>query len=88
MDRDPEDAGPVIAAGALYGTACTITETLEELIQLGCEGFLVYSNSAPTSDALRRLFSPAPAKRRRQTSCELQGPRITESDTKMVAHRP
>lgn len=43
--------------GALYGTAPAITETVQEFIEIGCQGFMVYCNSAPMPSALQQLKS-------------------------------
>lgn len=41
--------------GALYGTAAAIEETVEEFLDAGCGGFMVFCNSAPASHALEQL---------------------------------
>ena len=41
--------------GALYGTASAIEETIEEFIDAGCGGFMVFCNSAPSAEALEQL---------------------------------
>ena len=46
--------------GAFYGTASTIGETVDEFIDLGCQGFMVYCNSAPKLEALERLSGSIP----------------------------
>ena len=46
--------------GAFYGTEAAIRETVEEFVDLGCQGFMVYCNSAPSADALRQLASLVP----------------------------
>ncbi len=43
--------------GALYGTASTIEEMIEEFIAAGCQGFMVFCNSAPAATALEQLAS-------------------------------
>lgn len=53
--------------GALYGTASAITETIEEFIELGCQGFMVYCNSAPMVDTLQLLKSLSSANLRSDT---------------------
>ncbi len=45
----------VRSRGAFYGTSPAIEETIEEFIDLGCQGFMVYCNSAPELETLRRL---------------------------------
>src|SRR6185437_10792561 len=47
----------VRSRGAFYGTASTTTETIEEFIDLGCQGFMVHCNSAPVPGALQQLKS-------------------------------
>lgn len=46
--------------GALYGTASAITETVEEFVGLGCQGFMVYCNAAPEMESLEHLASLCP----------------------------
>jgi alkanesulfonate monooxygenase SsuD/methylene tetrahydromethanopterin reductase-like flavin-dependent oxidoreductase (luciferase family) len=41
--------------GALYGTASAIEETIEEFIDAGCGGFMVFCNSAPSGCGLEQL---------------------------------
>ncbi|HUY50591.1 MAG TPA: LLM class flavin-dependent oxidoreductase [Streptosporangiaceae bacterium] len=41
--------------GALYGTAAAIEETIEQFLDAGCRGFMVFCNSAPSADALEQL---------------------------------
>jgi alkanesulfonate monooxygenase SsuD/methylene tetrahydromethanopterin reductase-like flavin-dependent oxidoreductase (luciferase family) len=43
--------------GALYGTASAIEETIEEFIDVGCRGFMVFCNSAPLVWGLEQLSS-------------------------------
>ena len=50
--------------GALYGTAAAITATIEEFIDLGCQGFMVYCNSAPEPSGLHQLKSLSSANHR------------------------
>ena len=56
--------------GALYGTASAIEETIEEFVDAGCGGFMVFCNSAPSARGLEQLaalpsvqraLGPAPA---------------------------
>jgi alkanesulfonate monooxygenase SsuD/methylene tetrahydromethanopterin reductase-like flavin-dependent oxidoreductase (luciferase family) len=46
--------------GALYGTTSTIEETIEEFIDAGCRGFMVFCNSAPALEGLDQLASLRP----------------------------
>jgi alkanesulfonate monooxygenase SsuD/methylene tetrahydromethanopterin reductase-like flavin-dependent oxidoreductase (luciferase family) len=46
--------------GALYGTTSSIEETVEELIDAGCSGFMVFCNSAPAVEGLQQLASLRP----------------------------
>jgi alkanesulfonate monooxygenase SsuD/methylene tetrahydromethanopterin reductase-like flavin-dependent oxidoreductase (luciferase family) len=41
--------------GAFYGTASAIEETIEEFIDVGCGGFMVFCNSAPSARGLEQL---------------------------------
>jgi alkanesulfonate monooxygenase SsuD/methylene tetrahydromethanopterin reductase-like flavin-dependent oxidoreductase (luciferase family) len=41
--------------GALYGTASAIEEAIEEFIEAGCGGFIVFCNSAPSAHGLEQL---------------------------------
>ena len=41
--------------GALYGTASAIEETIEEFIDAGCGGFMVFCNAAPAVRGLEQL---------------------------------
>ena len=41
--------------GALYGTAAAIEETVEQFIDAGCGGFMVFCNSAPSVHGLEQL---------------------------------
>jgi alkanesulfonate monooxygenase SsuD/methylene tetrahydromethanopterin reductase-like flavin-dependent oxidoreductase (luciferase family) len=41
--------------GALYGTASAIEETIEEFIDAGCGGFMIFCNSAPRIYGLEQL---------------------------------
>jgi alkanesulfonate monooxygenase SsuD/methylene tetrahydromethanopterin reductase-like flavin-dependent oxidoreductase (luciferase family) len=41
--------------GALYGTASAIEEAIEEFIDAGCGGFMVFCNSAPAARGLEQL---------------------------------
>jgi alkanesulfonate monooxygenase SsuD/methylene tetrahydromethanopterin reductase-like flavin-dependent oxidoreductase (luciferase family) len=43
--------------GALYGTAAAVEATLEEFIDAGCGGFMVFCNSAPALESLEQLAS-------------------------------
>lgn len=43
--------------GALYGTEAAIRQTVEEFVDLGCQGFMVFCNSAPRLEALQHLKS-------------------------------
>jgi len=53
--------------GAFYGTASAISETIEEFIDLGCQGFMVYCNSAPKLEALQQLVAlPVTANQRKR----------------------
>jgi alkanesulfonate monooxygenase SsuD/methylene tetrahydromethanopterin reductase-like flavin-dependent oxidoreductase (luciferase family) len=47
--------------GALYGTAAAIEETVEEFIDVGCGGFMIFCNSAPALEGLEQLASLRPA---------------------------
>jgi alkanesulfonate monooxygenase SsuD/methylene tetrahydromethanopterin reductase-like flavin-dependent oxidoreductase (luciferase family) len=49
--------------GALYGTAAAIEATIEEFIDAGCGGFMVFCNSAPGLQGLEQLASLAPVRR-------------------------
>jgi alkanesulfonate monooxygenase SsuD/methylene tetrahydromethanopterin reductase-like flavin-dependent oxidoreductase (luciferase family) len=49
--------------GALYGTSATIEATIEEFIDAGCGGFMVFCNSAPALQGLEQLASLAPVRR-------------------------
>jgi alkanesulfonate monooxygenase SsuD/methylene tetrahydromethanopterin reductase-like flavin-dependent oxidoreductase (luciferase family) len=46
--------------GALYGTASAIAATLEEFIDAGCGGFMIFCNDSPTLDSLKQLASLRP----------------------------
>jgi alkanesulfonate monooxygenase SsuD/methylene tetrahydromethanopterin reductase-like flavin-dependent oxidoreductase (luciferase family) len=46
--------------GALYGTASAIEETIEEFIDAGCGGFMIFCNSAPAMKSLGQLASLRP----------------------------
>jgi alkanesulfonate monooxygenase SsuD/methylene tetrahydromethanopterin reductase-like flavin-dependent oxidoreductase (luciferase family) len=48
--------------GALYGTESAIEETIEEFIDVGCGGFIVFANVAPAMSALDQ-FSRLPSVR-------------------------
>ena len=41
--------------GALYGTESAIKETIEEFVDAGCGGFMVFCNSAPAVSTLEQL---------------------------------
>ena len=41
--------------GALYGTAAAIEESVEQFLDAGCGGFMVFCNSAPSVYALEQL---------------------------------
>jgi alkanesulfonate monooxygenase SsuD/methylene tetrahydromethanopterin reductase-like flavin-dependent oxidoreductase (luciferase family) len=41
--------------GALYGTASAIEETIEEFVDAGCGGFMIFCNSAPSAHGLEQL---------------------------------
>jgi alkanesulfonate monooxygenase SsuD/methylene tetrahydromethanopterin reductase-like flavin-dependent oxidoreductase (luciferase family) len=41
--------------GAFYGTSSAIQEMVEEFIDLGCQGFMVYCDAAPELEALEQL---------------------------------
>lgn len=41
--------------GALYGTASAIEERIEDFVDVGCGGFMVFCNSAPAVSALEQL---------------------------------
>jgi alkanesulfonate monooxygenase SsuD/methylene tetrahydromethanopterin reductase-like flavin-dependent oxidoreductase (luciferase family) len=43
--------------GALYGTASVIEETIEEFVDAGCRGFMVFCNAAPSMQGLEHLAS-------------------------------
>jgi alkanesulfonate monooxygenase SsuD/methylene tetrahydromethanopterin reductase-like flavin-dependent oxidoreductase (luciferase family) len=43
--------------GALYGTAAAVEATIEEFIDAGCGGFMVFCNSAPAVESLDQLAS-------------------------------
>ena len=49
--------------GALYGTAAAIVETIEQFIDAGCGGFMVFRNSAPSAHALEQLAALPPVHR-------------------------
>ena len=49
--------------GALYGTAAAIEETVEQFIDAGCGGFMVFCNSAPSAHALEQLAALPPVRR-------------------------
>ena len=49
--------------GALYGTASTIEETIEQFTDAGCRGFMVFCNGAPEVSALEQLASLPPVRR-------------------------
>lgn len=46
--------------GAFYGTVPAISETIDEFIDLGCQGFMVYCNAAPQLEALEHLVALCP----------------------------
>jgi alkanesulfonate monooxygenase SsuD/methylene tetrahydromethanopterin reductase-like flavin-dependent oxidoreductase (luciferase family) len=43
--------------GAFYGTASAIEETIEEFVDAGCGGFMVFCNAAPSLRGLEHLAS-------------------------------
>jgi alkanesulfonate monooxygenase SsuD/methylene tetrahydromethanopterin reductase-like flavin-dependent oxidoreductase (luciferase family) len=43
--------------GALYGRASAIGATLEEFIDAGCSGFMIFCNGSPALDSLEQLAS-------------------------------
>jgi hypothetical protein len=43
--------------GAPYGTAAAVEATIEEFIDVGCGGFMVFCNSAPALESLELLAS-------------------------------
>jgi alkanesulfonate monooxygenase SsuD/methylene tetrahydromethanopterin reductase-like flavin-dependent oxidoreductase (luciferase family) len=43
--------------GALYGTASAIQETIEEFLDAGCRGFMIFCNSAPAISGLEQMAS-------------------------------
>ncbi len=45
--------------GALYGTASAIEVTLEEFVDAGCSGFMIFCNNTPAPDSLDQLASTA-----------------------------
>jgi len=47
--------------GALYGSAAAIEETVEEFIDVGCGGFMIFCNSAPALESLGQFASLRPA---------------------------
>jgi alkanesulfonate monooxygenase SsuD/methylene tetrahydromethanopterin reductase-like flavin-dependent oxidoreductase (luciferase family) len=49
--------------GALYGTDSSIEATIEQFIDAGCGGFMVFCNSAPALESLEQLASLAPVRR-------------------------
>jgi len=50
------------ARGAFYGTASAVEATIEEFIEAGCGGFMIFCNSAPTLRSLQQLSSLAPVR--------------------------
>jgi alkanesulfonate monooxygenase SsuD/methylene tetrahydromethanopterin reductase-like flavin-dependent oxidoreductase (luciferase family) len=46
--------------GALYGTESAIVETIEAFIGVGCEGFMIFCNSAPLTQGIEQLVSLPP----------------------------
>lgn len=46
--------------GALYGTASAIEEAIEEFLDYGCSGFMVFCNAAPATQALEQLAALPP----------------------------
>jgi hypothetical protein len=46
--------------GARYGTASAIEATLEEFIDAGCSGFMIFCNASPVLDSLDQLVSIPP----------------------------
>jgi alkanesulfonate monooxygenase SsuD/methylene tetrahydromethanopterin reductase-like flavin-dependent oxidoreductase (luciferase family) len=59
-----EEVGAYIRnRGALYGTAAAIEATIEEFIDAGCGGFMVFCNSAPAVESLEQLASLPPVRR-------------------------
>jgi hypothetical protein len=49
--------------GALYGTASAIDAVIDEFIDVGCGGFMVFCNSAPALEGLEQLTSLRPVQR-------------------------
>jgi hypothetical protein len=43
--------------GALYGTAAAIEATIEEFLAVGCQGFMVFCNAAPSLLELEEITS-------------------------------
>jgi alkanesulfonate monooxygenase SsuD/methylene tetrahydromethanopterin reductase-like flavin-dependent oxidoreductase (luciferase family) len=43
--------------GALYGTAATIEATIEEFVDAGCGGFMVFCNAAPAPESIEQLVA-------------------------------
>jgi len=41
--------------GALYGTVSTIEQTIQAFTDVGCVGFMVFCNSAPSAGSLHQL---------------------------------
>ena len=46
--------------GAFYGTAAGIAEVIEEYVELGCGGFIVYCNASPDMTSLAQLVDLRP----------------------------
>jgi hypothetical protein len=51
--------------GALYGTPSGINETIEAFIDVGCVGFMIFCNSAPSADNLEQLAMLRPHRHHR-----------------------
>lgn len=49
--------------GALYGTASGIKETIEAFVEVGCTGFMIFCNSAPSADNLEQLATLSSVRR-------------------------
>jgi len=41
--------------GALYGTVAAIEETIEQFLDAGCGGFMIFCNAAPSASALEQV---------------------------------
>ena len=49
--------------GALYGTASAIEETIEQFLDAGCGGFMIFCNSSPSTYDLGQLAALSPVRR-------------------------